>query len=555
MQRPMSRIAALGATSALMLASFAGIAARTATQTNAAPASANARTLIVASDISDGKTMDPGREYEFTADLVSENAYDRLITYKGSDTSHPVPDLASSWKVSNDARFFTFHLRHDVTFFNGDKMTAADIVFSYRRLGYLNDNPAFLMGAVATGNKVTIDSVRALNKYTVQFKLPTPDVSFLAALADVNFGVLDAKVVKAHGGSDAPNAATADKATTWLNNHSAGTGPFVFTNWTRGAAGQIILKRNTHYWGPRPFLNEIDIQGVKDTATQRLEVSKGTVDLATNIDLDGARELKSTPSVKVITGNTLDVVYMGMTMSCKVSKEMCNPKVRQAVRDAIDYNGIINGLLNGVGTQPNGMIPVGMLGNSPAWNNSVKPKLNVAAAKALLKSAGYPNGFSVPLYYDGGVTFDGISYDLIAPKVANDLAAVGIKVKLTPQEDTVLLPAYRAQKIPFILYNWGVDFPDPNDYAGPFGSGGGPATRMWFTANTTQQKLAVQADSTPNVAKRTALYHQVQKIWLSQGPWVGLIQPQGIVVVHQGVTGYTYNAVYGDNFRNIRKSA
>jgi peptide/nickel transport system substrate-binding protein len=554
MQRPISRAVAVAATSALIAASVAGTAFQTATRTDAASANANARTLIVARDISDGKTMDPGRMYEFTASAVAENVYDNLITYRGSNTSTPVPDLATKWTISNNARFFTFHLRHDVKFSNGDPMTAADVVFSYRRLGYLNDNPAFLMGATAVGKKITINGVRALNKYTVQFKLPIPDVSFLAALADVNFGVLDSKVVKAHGGSDAPNAATADKATTWLNSHSVGTGPFILSKWTRGASGQIVLARNPHYWGKAPYLNQIVFQGITDATTQRLEVSRGTVDVAQNVDIDGAKTLKSDPNVKVITGNTLDLVYMGMTLSCKVSKELCNPKVRQAIRETLDYNGIVNGLLSGVGTQPNSMIPVGMLGNAASFNNSVKPKQNIAAAKALLKSAGYPNGFSVDLSYDGGVTFDGVSYDLVAPKVSSDLGQIGIKVKLSPQQDTVLLPKYRAQQIPFILYNWGVDFPDPNDYAGPFGSGGGPATRMYYTNDSNQAKLAQQADATSNVAKRTALYHRIQTTWLNDGPWVGLVQPKGIVALHKGITGYTYNAVYASNFRNVKKT-
>lgn len=555
MHRPTSRALAAGtAASALILASFAGTALRNPAPAHAARLAANNQTLIVARDISDGKTMDPGRSYEFTAGAVEENVYDNLITYTGSNTNTPKPALASSWKVSKDARFFTFHLRHDIRFSNGDRMTAADVVFSYRRLGYLNDNPAFLMGATPVGNKVVIDGVRALNKYTVQFKLPVADVSFLAALADVNFGVLDARVVRAHGGSDAPNAATADHATNWLNNHSIGTGPFVLSQWVRGASGQIVLTRNKYFWGKKPSLNKIIFEGITDATTQRLEVSRGTVDIAQNISIDGAKVLRSDPNARLVTGNTLDLIYMGMTTSAAVSKPLANAKVRQAIRDAIDYNGIVNGLLSGIGTQPNSMIPVGMLGNDPSFNNSVKPKTDIAAAKTLMKQAGYPNGFTVPMAYDGGVTFDGVSYDVVAPVVANDLRQIGINVKLQPMQDTVLLPAYRAQKLPLVLYNWGVDFPDPNDYAGPFGSGGGPAKRMWYTWDSNQTKLAIEADATANRARRTTLYHEIQRIWLNEGPWIGLVQPKAIVALHKGITGYVYNAVYESNFRNVRKT-
>jgi peptide/nickel transport system substrate-binding protein len=528
--------------------------AQRAGSSHAAPLASDPHTLIVARDISGAKTMDPGRMYEFAAEDMAANVYEGLVTYKGSDVSHARPLLATSWKITNGGKTFTFNLRHGVRFSNGDPMTANDVVFSYRRLGYLNDNPAFLMGATTVNGKVVINGVKALNKYTVQFNLPAPDVSFLAALADANFGVMEAKVLKQHGGDDSQDAATKDKATTWLNDHSIGTGPFIMTNWTRGASGQIALKRNPYYWGNKPYLNQIIFQGITDATTQRLEVSKGTVDVAMNIDIDGAKALRSDKSVNVVTGNTLDLVYMGLTTKSDVSQPLSNIKVRQAIRDALDYKGITQALLSGVGTQPNSMIPVGLLGNSPAFNNQVKPKTNVALAKSLLKQAGYPNGFSIKMAYDGGVTFDGVSFDLLAPKVKADLGNIGINVQLDPMQDTVLLPAYRAGKLPMVLYNWGVDFPDPNDFAGPFSPGGGPAKRMWYTWDTNLTKLVTQADSTANASKRTALYHQIQKTWIKEGPWVGVVQPRGIMVFHKGVTGYTYSAMFPARFTDIKKS-
>lgn len=553
MERPLSRLLTAGAVSALVLTTYAA-GLRSTPATSAASLAANAKSLIVARDLSDGKTMDPGRSYEFSASAVQQNVYDELVTYKGSNTNKPVPDLATSWTISKNARFFFFHLRHNVRFSNGDRMTAQDVVFSYRRLGYLNDNPSFLMGATTVGNKIKIDNVRALGKYTVQFKLPAPDVSFLAALADVNFAVLDSRVVRAHGGTDGPNASKTDHATNWLNNHSAGTGAFVLMRWVRGASGQVVLKRNPHYWENRPAFNQIVFQGITDSTTQRLEVSRGTIDIAQNINVDGAKVLRSDDNVQLKTGNTLDLVYMGMTLSPKVSKPLSDARVRRAIRYALDYNGIVNGLLSGVGTQPNSMIPVGMLGNEPAFNNKVKPRQNLTLAKNLMKQAGYAKGFSVPMAYDGGVTFDGVSYDLLAPKVAHDLAAIGINVKLQPMQDTVLLPAYRAQKLPLVLYNWGVDFPDPNDYAGPFSPGGVVAPRMWYTTGPGTVKLVARADSTANRATRTGLYHQLQRVWLQESPWVGVVQPKGIVALHTGVKGYVYNAVDPSNFRYLRKT-
>lgn len=487
--------------------------------------------------------MDPGHSYEFVASEVASNCYDSLVTVVGADTIHPKPDLATTWSVSGGGKVYTFHLRHGVRFASGNPLTSADVVFSYRRLLYLNDNPGFLVAGMT--------DIRALDTYTVRISLGAADTSFLAALTGTNLGVLDSKLVKAHGGDDSKQAATKDKARSFLDSQSAGTGAFQMTNWTRNV--QIVMKRNPNYWGMRPAMDEILLQNQKSTATQRLLVQKGSVDAAMNVDLQQALALQHDPSVHVVTGNTLDLVYMGMTTSAARSKPLSDKRVRQAIRYAIDYNGILQGLLKGVGTRPNSMIPVGMLGNDTATNSDLLIHQNIAKAKALLKAAGYPNGFSVKMSYDVGVTFDGVLFDPLASKVQNDLAQVGIKVTLDPQQDTVLLPAYRAQKLQMILYNWGVDYPDPNDYAGPFSPGGGPAGRLLFTWDKHLTDLVTKADSTSDAGARIALYRTIQKTWLDEGPWIGLVQPQNIIVLGSNVKGYTYSPIYTADFRHITK--
>jgi peptide/nickel transport system substrate-binding protein len=515
-------------------------------RTLAAPAAANSKTLIVARTLDDMKTLDPGRMYEFSSSAAGVNMYETLVQYHGQNVGKVLPFLATSWKITQGGKVFTFQLRHDVKFSTGRKMTAADVVFSYRRMAYLKDQPAFLMGY--SGDVTKVYSITALNKYAVRFVLPAPDVSFLAQLTDVNFAVLDSKAAIAQGADDSVDASTKDRATAWLNEHSIATGPFKLSGWVRGAAGNITLVANKYYWGKKPSLSKIVFQGVESAATQRLEVERGTIDIAQSIDIDGVKALKNNKSVKIVHGNALDLLYMGMTLNPDISKPMSNPLVRQAVRHAIDYKGIIHGLLSDVGTQPNGMIPVGLIGNDAKTNAKLIPKYDKTLAKNLLKQAGYPNGFSVDLYYGVGHVFDGISMDLVMPKVQQDLQAVGINANLKPEDFTVMLAAYRAQKLPMIAIEWGVDYPDSNDFAGPFSPGGGPATRMWYTNDANLTALAKKADVTTAPAKRAAIYKQIEKIWLKESAFAPLVQPQNIVVLHKGVTGYVYSPldVQGD---------
>src|SRR5579864_2119388 len=185
MARLFSRLATAGGIIAVITAVGLGNAVRSAAaHTVAAPAAAPKTTLLIARTLDDMRTMDPDRMYEFSSEAAGINIFDPLVTYIGENLSKPVGVLATSWSIKKNGTLYTFQLRHDVRFSTGRHMTAADVVFSYRRLGYLNDNPGFLMGATAVGSKVTIYGVRALGKYTVQFHLPAPDYSFLAQVSD-----------------------------------------------------------------------------------------------------------------------------------------------------------------------------------------------------------------------------------------------------------------------------------------------------------------------------------------------------------------------------------
>jgi peptide/nickel transport system substrate-binding protein len=558
MSKLLSRLGTAGAIAAVLVAVGLGTAARTASaHVASARPDASKSTLLVARVLDDMKTMDSAYMYEFSAYAAGQNIFETLVQFHGQDIGHIRPMLATSWKITQGGKVFTFNLRHDVKFSTGHPMTAADVVFSYRRLAYVKGNASFLMGVGvgATGDVTKAFQIKATGKYTVQITLPAPDVSFLAQLTTLNFAVIDSKAAIAHGADDSVNASTNDKAQAYLNEHSLATGPFQLQSWVRGAAGSINLVPNKYYWGKKPYLQKIVIQGVESAAAQRLEVAKGTVDVAQSLSIDDVKALKGNSNVKIVHGNSLDMLYLGMTLNPEISAPMANPLVRQAVRHAIDYKGIIQGLLSGVGAQPNGMIPIGMPGNDPKTNAKLLPKYSQSQAKSLLKQAGYANGFNVDLYYGAGNTFDGISFDLVMPKIAHDLQAVGINATLKPEDFTVMLADYRAQKLPMVAIQWGVDYPDSNDYAGPFSPGGGPAHRMFYDNDAALTALVQKADVTADPAKRAALYQQIEKKWLKESAFAPIVQPQNVVVLHKGIKGYVFSPLNNQgDFRYVKKS-
>ena len=215
-------------------------------------------TLILASSIADYITNDPSRTFEFTSQIIDRAAYDTLVTVEPPDISVVKPRLATSWEISKDGKTYTFKLRPGVKFSSGNPLTAQDVRFSLRRLKHLKDQPSFFMDPVK--------DVEVVNDTTVRIILTDPDASFLAALSCVPCGIIDSKTVMAHGGTDAEDGKEKDKATEWLNQNSAGSGPLQAGLLREGRRGGARAERQP--LGPEALLRQGDLQarGQRDDA-------------------------------------------------------------------------------------------------------------------------------------------------------------------------------------------------------------------------------------------------------------------------------------------------
>jgi peptide/nickel transport system substrate-binding protein len=491
-------------------------------------------TLVVGWDVSDATSMDPNHQYEFSGELADHQIYDTLVTIHGGDVGHIQPDLATSWKITGGGSVFTFTLRQGVKFTSGNPVTADDVVFSYKRFLNLNGNPSPQIAGMK--------DIKALSPSSVQITLKSADVSFLAAMTSPNFAVLDSKTLMAHGGTDAADAAKTDTAKTYLDANSAGTGPYILKEWTRNT--RVVLDRNPNYWGPAPFFQEVILDGVKNSETQKLQLQKGDAQMAFSLSSDQVTALKGDPNVKIALGPTLDYVYMVMNVSPAVSKPLSNPLVRQAIRYAIDYKGIINKLLNGAGRQEASIIPIGYVGNSVAQNAAQSIQTNTAKAKALLAQAGYPNGFTVSFNSVTNYTFDGVGMDPLAAKLINDLKAVGITVTPKAEQVSVWLADYRARKFQLGLAFWGADYPDAYDNLLYFGPGGNVGLRINYVKDGNMASLIAKGDTTVDTATRGAIYNQVQQQLLKTGPWAILVSPDFPVGLRANIKGFVFAPIW-----------
>jgi peptide/nickel transport system substrate-binding protein len=486
------------------------------------------KTLNISLDQADMKTLDPSRQFEFAAAFICLNTYDSLIKPKSpAELTTYVPVLATSWNISKDGKEYTFKLRPNVKFASGNPLTAEDVRFTFTRLKNLKGNASWQMDP--------LKEMQVVDPMTVKTILNEPNGDWLAILSGQNGAILDSKLAKEHGASDSPTADKDDKAEEWLNQNSAGGGPFILKGWIRSTG--ITLERNPNYWDTAPKVAKVEIRDVTSPATQKLQVENGDVDIALNLTPDLVATMRNNKNVKIIPGQSLDNMYLGMTCDPQIHPELAKKEVRQAIRYAIDYNGII-ALTNKQAVRGPAVFSIGILGLTQADADRLNPKTDIKKAKELLAKAGVPNGFKFPLRYGSGPSPVGISYDSIAQKIQADLKKVGIEVELLPEEFGAMMTKYRAKTEPAVISYNTPDFLGPSDWAGQM------ILHTWAPRlhydSAKAKDLANKAAAESDPKKRIPMYHELLNLLVEEGPYAMLVQGKVEVVTRANIQGYKY---------------
>ncbi len=516
-------------------------------------------TLVIAMNLNDVVTLDPAYAGETTNLFIHINTYDTLVDIRPGDLSTIVPRLAESWEANADFTEFIFHLRKDVKFASGNPLTAQDVVFSWNRLLNIAGAPAFNLDGVG--------KVEAVDDYTVKVSTaagddgkPQPLPQFLTSASNPSLGIQDSKLVKEHGGTDAADAKDTDKAKEWLDQNSAGSGPFVMVKWSPKA--EIELDANPNYFKGKPYFDKVVIKHVEDPTTQLQMLEKGDADMLGAVDSDLVEQAKANPDIVVSVDMTLDINYLAMVSTCpdaiKAQSEekfaallspelhaiLCKKEVRQAVAYAIDYDGIINAVLAGYGTRAPSIIPIGVKGVDPA---KVQGR-DLEKAKALLAQAGYASGITLDLYYASSPT-----REIVAAKIQQDLAEAGITINLKPLEQSVYLSEMRAQKLPMAFGGWTPDYLDVTMWTDYFGLGDRSiAFRMWFKTDEAT-RLATEIRTTSDQALRVADTEKIQAVFMEEMPFTMLYQIQSVHAFRKELKGFAFHPVWFVDLSGLSK--
>src|SRR2546428_346298 len=353
--------------------------------------------------------------------------------------------------------------------------------------------------AAAVFVATSLNILPASAQRTVRIELNDPDASFLAALTAGVFSIVDSKTVKAQGGVEAVGADTNDQAEQWFNTSSAGSGPYRLIRYTRET--EIVLERFDRYFGPKPFFRQIIIRHVKDPSTQALMVQRGDADLALDLSVDQAESLMGKPGIQVFEDPSGWTVYLGLNTAVSPWN---NPKVRQAVKHAIDYDAIVKQLMGGHGRRISSIMMPGMLGFTEVQNKALLYSYDPAKAAALMGEAGVPRA-SISLTWAAGGNYGALPLDRLAQKLRTDFERIGIDLRLEPLQQSIFLTQYRQGKPETAIGFWFPDFMDPDNWS-YFVTGFINRRLRWESPDG--QRLVEEARMTGNAQQRTSLYAQ-----------------------------------------------
>ncbi len=501
---------------------------------------AEKRTLVIGMDIGDGRTYDPARQADLSPPLTLGAVYETLVTLSADNLSEVKPSLATSWALGPSKQSWIFKLRPGVKFWNGDTLSADDVKFSLDRLLNVKDQPS--------ADAANLQRIEVVDPLTVEIFLKVAAPSNLIDLTGTVFSIYSKKMVEAQGGASTADAATKDKATAWLNANSAGSGPYYMTAWERNS--QVTLMRNPHFHGGKPGFDRVLIRHISDGAAQLLAIRRGDIDLAMNLNSEQIDSLAGSKDVSIQKTNSIDTFLMTLTNNASMNPALAKPEARRAVAAAIDYDGLIKGLVGGFSLRPASFIPIGAAGVTEASSKAMGFKEDLPRARKLLKEAGLADGFGFELVYPNTPYFS-TSFQLIAQKIQSDLSRVGIKVDLKPMDSVNWRTQFNGGKTQSTLAFWTATAPNP--YVWASASVQRLAKRVYWEPSAEMNELIEKARSEPNTKVQQGLYAKYQQQLIDQANYIMLLQPIYRVAVNKAVTGVELTAnIWKMDMKKIR---
>ena len=444
------------------------------------------------------------------------------------DNLEPAPDIASSWDISADKTIYTFHLRHDVVFQDGKKLTAADVKYSWERAcspstqspvarTYLGD----IAGSsdVLVGKASALSGVKIIDDYTLEVTITAPITYFLSKLTYPTAMVVDKKNVAS--GSN------------WYRRPN-GTGPFKLTQWQDYT--NLTLERNTRYYSQQSGVASVQFTMLSGLPMNMYETGDIDITGVTTEYIDRVLDPAGPFKQDLHISPQLSFQWLGFNTNVPPFDDI---NVRKAFTLAIDKNKIISLVLRDMVTRADGILPPGI----PGYNPDLKGLgFDPAAAQTALKASKYGSAVNLPaitLTTSGyGNTISPVLEAIIAQWKEN----LGVEVKVRELNPDYYIYHLKQEKDQIFDMGWVADYPHPQDFLDLLFRTGADNNFAEYS-NPSVDKILDAAAVEPDFIKSLAMYRQVEQMLVDDAAMLPLYFGESYVLIKPYINGYVINAM------------
>jgi peptide/nickel transport system substrate-binding protein len=400
--------------------------------------------------------------------VVYDNIFDCLLRFYNGEFEKV---LCTDYDISEDGKEYTFKLRDDATFHNGEKFTAADVIFSMKRAKESSEMSNY------TKN---ITDVVALDDYTVKIVLDAPYVPFLTSVA-AQVCIMNEKAVLEAGDN--------------IKKAPCGTGPYIYKEWVSGS--KVVLERNENYYGEKPQIKNVEFVVLtnQDTALNALET--GEIDLTYTVPSIAVPMLQKNKDIAMGLNPTLGSGYIVMNLEADWVKD---PNFRMALMLATNRDNIINMGMDGVANPSTHVWDERTAGFSGKYDS---PEYNIELAKEYLAKTNY-NGEVIPFIV--GME----SYKKVAIVYQEDLKEIGVNIDVQMLETNTWVSNMKTGKFSMstIVQTFGPDVDLWNTVFASSAIGGYNFSRL---NSETVDKAFAEGAICQDPEKRAEIYSEIEK--------------------------------------------
>ncbi|HEX8525027.1 MAG TPA: peptide ABC transporter substrate-binding protein [Tepidisphaeraceae bacterium] len=507
-------------------------------------------------------TLDPN-QMSYVQDIRMAYAmWEGLYTYD-SRTYMPVPGTASGCDISADKRVYTFHLRHEARWSNGDPVTAGDFVFAWKRMLDEPGDYTYLHYYIKGAEKYVEDAaahrpvefktvgVEALDPHTLRVTLNDPVTFFLDLMAFSPFLPLHAKSMEPFKEVDARTGKVTYSQHFTRPPHVVCNGPFVLKKWD--FKRRLVLEKNAHYWDMAHVKSDsMEMVVCDDRLSQLMMFDSGAVDWLAEVSSDVVPELlaKGNKDLKSFVG--FGTCFLTLMVKPTYLDGTPNPlvdrRLRQALAMALDRNQIVRNITRCGEAPATRFIPPEIF-QSLGWRSTPGIDFDPHRAKQLLAEAGYPNGGRLPgvkYVFRSGIP---LSRDLAESCARQWKQVLNLDIPLVQAEQQMIKQMLNKKDYALAASQWSGDYNDPSTFTDKYLSTSINNDAGWVNAEYDQ--LLKEATKEPDAQTRLRLLEKAERILNTEVPIIPIYHITSQYMYRDNLKGITPNPRLVTMFKDV----